>query len=62
MMTVNNQTIQERKYTVNYTDSDLAKKILAQLMDDYMRAEHGDVVEHMKQYITEQFEDIRNTD
>jgi len=61
-MTTNNQTTQERKYTVNYTDSDRAKVILAQLMDDYMRTKHGDVVEQMKQYITEQFETIRNTD
>lgn len=52
---MNNQTSQGRKYTVDYTDSDRAKAILAQLIDHYMRTKHADVVEQMKQYITEQF-------
>lgn len=61
-MTMNNQTSQGRKYTVDYTDSDRAKAILAQLIDHYMRTKHADVVEQMKLYITEQFENIHNTD
>jgi len=63
MTMMNNQ--QERKinrHTVNYTDSDRAKVILAQLIDHYMRTKHADVVEQMKQYITEQFENKHNTD
>ena len=46
---------QKNKHTINYTDSDRAKAILAQLIDHYMRTKHADVVEQMKQYITEQF-------
>lgn len=55
-------TTQYRKQTINYTDSDRAKAILAQLIDHYMRTKHADVVERMKQYITEQFEERRRTD
>lgn len=50
-----NRTTQGNKYTVNYTDSDRAKAILTQLIDHYMRTKHADVVEQMKQYITDQF-------
>lgn len=50
-----NRTTQGNKYTVNYIDSDRAKAILAQLIDHYMRTKHADVVEQMKQYITDQF-------
>lgn len=50
-----NQTTQGRKYTVNYTDSDHAKAILAQLIDRYMHENHADVIERMKQFITDQF-------
>lgn len=57
-----NQTTQDRKYTINFTDSDRAKAILARLIDHYMRTKHADIVEQMKQYITEQFENRRDTD
>ena len=49
------QTTQRRKFTVNYTDSDRAKVILSQLIDHYMRENHAEVIEQMKQFITDQF-------
>jgi len=49
------------KQTVNYTDSDRAKAILSQLIDHYMRTKHADVVEKMKQFITDEFEKQSNT-
>ena len=58
-MMTNNQTTQEHKinrHTVNYTDSDRAKAMLAELINHYMRTKHADVVEQMKQYITDEFE------
>ena len=61
----NNQTTQEHKInkrTVNYTDSDRAKAMLAELINHYMRTKHADVVEQMKQYIAKQFENKHNTD
>ena len=57
-----NRTSQGNKYTINYTDSDHAKAILARLIDHYMRTKHADVVDQMKQYITDQFEKQRDTD
>lgn len=59
---MNNTTTQGRKFTINYTDSDHAKAILAQLIDHYMREKHADVIEQMKQYIADHFEQRSNTD
>ena len=50
-----NQTTQGNKFTVNYTNSDRAKAILSQLIDHYMRENHAEVIEQMKQFITDRF-------
>lgn len=51
-----NKTTQGRKFTIDYTDSDRAKAILAQLIDHYMHEKHADVIEQMKQFIADQFD------
>lgn len=50
-----NQTTQCNKHKVYYTDSDRAKSMLTELIDHYMRTKHADVIEQMKQFITDQF-------
>lgn len=63
MTMMNNQ--QERrvnKHTINYTDSDRAKAMLAELINHYMRTKHADVVEQMKQFIADEFENRPKTD
>lgn len=43
------------KHTIDFTDSDRANAILANLINHYMRYKHADVVDQMKQYIENQF-------
>ncbi len=41
------------KYKINFTDSDKAKACLTELMIWYMKSNHPDVIDKMKQLITE---------
>lgn len=41
------------KYTIECTDSDRAKACLSELITWYMKRKHPDVVDRMKQMITE---------
>lgn len=51
-----NQTTQGCKYTVNYTDQDIAKSLLNDLLVMCMKTKHKDETEEIKKLIMEHFQ------
>ena len=48
-----NHTAQGNKYTVNYTDKDIAKSLLNELLVMCMKTKHKDETEEIKKLIME---------